>query len=431
MPIVGNSSGERVIKEIRRQTWHRFSAEDKIRIVLEGLHGDGSVTELCREEGIAQRKLEYMKLVHFTTVHLRDDSRIRSKMMASLHARYPGQASLFVQDGLGDEIDRLGYKIISTGPRLRRLKRMSLGGWWMFRSVLKHRPSIAHFHDPELIPWGVLLSLFGIKVIYDVHEDYPAAISENYRLPSVARKILPFIVRFVEWATTPFFTTIVTVTPQIQGRFPKEKSVMVRNWPLVSEFCEPAGTPMRERPLEFAYIGTITRNRNIIGMIDAIDALRGSDAILRLAGDFPIDTDREDALARPGWAKVRFDGWVGRDGIADILANARAGLVVLKPVEHEMLTLPIKLFEYMAAGVPVIASDFPLWREIVNSVGCGLLVDPDDHARIADAMRWVMNNPDEAETMGRRGREAVMSHFNWGQEAQILFQTYDKILGNR
>ena len=102
---------------------------------------------------------------------------------------------------------------------------------------------------------------------------------------------------------------------------------------------------------------------------------------------------------------------------------------MLKPVEHEMLTLPIKLFEYMAAGVPVIASDFPLWREIVDSVGCGVLVDPNKPEEIAAAMRWMLENPEETETMGQRGRAAVLKQFNWDNEAETLIQTYESILG--
>ena len=155
-------------------------------------------------------------------------------------------------------------------------------------------------------------------------------------------------------------------------------------------------------------------------MIDAIGLLHTANAVLRLAGDFPIESDREVVSKHPEWRRVNFEGWVSRDGIADILANTRGGLVVLKPVEHEMLTLPIKLFEYMAAGVPVIASDFPLWREIVVSAGCGVLVDPDKPEEIAAAMRWMLENPEETETMGLRGRAAVLKQFNWDNEAETL-----------
>lgn len=369
-----------------------------------------------------------IKIIHFSTVHLRDDSRIRSKMMASLHGRYPGQVTLLVQDGLGNEADVEGYSVIDTGPKLNRLWRMSLGGWRMFRAVLKEKPAVAHFHDPELIPWAALLRAFGVRIIYDVHEDYPEAVSENYRLPAFARKTLPTIVRAIEWVGGSLFDGIVAVTSQIEGRFPKQKTVQVRNWPILDEFHSPIGRPMAERPREVAYIGTITQNRNIIGMLEAIHSLRHTNVQLRLAGDFTVENDRALAQAHASWDLVRFDGWVARAGVADILASARAGLVVLKPIEHETLTLPIKLFEYMAAGVPVISSDFPLWREIVENVGCGLLVDPMRPDEIAEAIQWIIDNPESAEEMGARGRKAVVDQFNWGQEAKQLFQLYDRVL---
>lgn len=372
-----------------------------------------------------------MSIVHFSTVHFRDDSRIRSKMMASLQGQYPGQVKLFVQDGQGDETDPKGYPVIDTGPRLKRLKRMSLGGWRMFRALLREKPTIAHFHDPELIPWGVLLRLFGIKVVYDVHEDYPEAVSENYRLPPLARKVLPPVVRLFEWGGALFFNGIVTVTPRIESRFPAKKTVQVRNWPVVSEFQAPSDRPMADRPREAAYVGTVSKNRNIIGMLAAFDQLRDDDITFRLAGDFPVKSDQDEAEAHPGWDRVTYDGWVSRDGIADILASARAGLVVLKPIEHETITLPIKLFEYMAAGVPVISSDFPMWREIVEAENCGLLVDPMNPDEIAQAIRWMVTHPEEAAEMGRRGRAAILERYSWEQEADILFQLYDRILERR
>jgi glycosyltransferase involved in cell wall biosynthesis len=135
------------------------------------------------------------------------------------------------------------------------------------------------------------------------------------------------------------------------------------------------------------------------------------------------------ARAMPEWSAVRFEGWTSREGVADILADGRAGLVILKPVENEMVSLPIKLFEYMAAGMPVIASDFPVWREIVDSAGCGLLVDPLDLDAIVAAMQWVADHPDEAEEMGRRGRQAIEDRLNWEREAEGLVTFYRVRLG--
>lgn len=348
-------------------------------------------------------------------------------MVASLHARYPRDVALFVQDGCGDETDTSGFHVFDTGPRLARIKRMSLGGLRMFRAVVKARPLIAHFHDPELLPWAMLMRLFGIKVIYDVHEDYPEAVAQNFRLPALARRVMPPFVRLSEWLGGHVLNGIVAVTPKIAGRFPVSKTVLIRNWPLIEEYHKPDDRPMRDRPSAVAYIGTVTRNRNIIGMLAAVQIARECDAVLHLAGQFTVSQDEAVARQHPGWAHVRFDGWVSRDGVADILSSARAGLVVLRPIPHEMVTYPIKLFEYMAAGLPVIASDFPLWRQIVEGAGCGLLVDPENPEAIAAAIRWVIQHPDEAQAMGERGREAVLKKYNWAEEAAELVRFYERL----
>ena len=369
-----------------------------------------------------------MMIVHFSTVHYRDDSRIRSKMMRSLSARYHGQVKLFVQDGKGGEVDpECGYLVVDTGPRLPRLNRMLIGGWRMFRAVANERPTIAHFHDPELIPWAILLRLYGIRVVYDVHEDYPESVYEYHSLPLIVRSVLPAVIRLIEFAGSLCFSGVVTVTSKIQSRFPRKKTVLVRNFPILEEFHVPSSFPMRLRPREVAYIGTITQNRNIIGMLDAVGSIDDIEVTLRLAGDFPVSADENAARSHSEWTQVKFDGWVSRGGIASILASVRAGLVVIKPLEHEALSLPIKLFEYMAAGVPLIASDFPLWRGVIEEAECGLLVDPLQPSEIASAIRWVINHPDEAQAMGLRGRQAALSKYSWDSEVEVLFNLYESI----
>lgn len=369
------------------------------------------------------------KVLHISTVHPRDDSRIRVKQLRSIVEGGGYDVEMLVQDGLPDESDGIaGFAIRSVGPPLRRIRRMTVGGLRMVREVLRLKPDIVHFHDPELMPWGVVISLFGPKVVYDVHEDYRRAVTQNFRLPRLVRAVIGPIVAAVEWTSQHFFSGIVAVDDTIAAHFIRRKTIIVRNFAIASEFCLPGELPMEARPPEFAYIGTITENRNIMGMLDAFRIAEDSGITFRLAGDFTVEADRIAAHAHPYWPHVQFEGWVDRTAVASILGSVRAGLLLIKPIPHEMDGLPIKLFEYMAAGVPVIASNFPLWRSIVETSGAGVIVDPEDPRAIASAMRWIIANPSQASAMGARGRQAVQDRFNWDAEAAKLLAMYDRIL---
>lgn len=371
-------------------------------------------------------------IIHFTTVHPRDDSRIRSKEVDSLAEAFGGQVALYVQDGMGDEIDPAhGYPIVDTGPRLPRLRRIVLGGWRMFRAVLRARPAVAHFHDPELLPWAILLRCFGIRIVYDAHEDVPRQMRHNPGLSPIAQRVLPPFVGLAEWFGARVIDGVVAPTTTITERFPMGKTALVRNFPLLQELHTPNSIPMRDRAPEFAYIGGLSEIRNVYGMVEAVAGLAEPGARLRLAGAFAHPDMEKRARAMPEWRSVQFEGWVSREEVAAILADVRAGLVVLKPIEHEMVALPIKLFEYMAAGLPVVASNFPIWREIIDSAGCGIVVNPLDLDEITTAMQWILDNPDEAEAMGARGRQAIERDFNWNVEAANMIEFYQARLGVR
>lgn len=371
-----------------------------------------------------------MTILHISTVHPRDDSRIRSKELNSLAAAFPGKVAFFVQDGLGNDMcSTHGVRIVDTGPRLPRLRRIVVGGARMFRAVIAARPTIVHFHDPELLPWALLLKLWGIKIVYDVHEDVPQQVKHTPGLNRFARKILPPFVTIAEWVGAKILDGIVVPTPTIGDRFPPRKTALVRNFPLLDELHTPAARPMQDRPKQFAYVGYISVVRNIFGMMKAVAQMPDPDVRLRLVGSFALMETELQAKALPEWSRVTFDGWASREGVASAMADARAGLVLLLPIEHEMLTYPIKLFEYMAAGIPIIASDFPVWREFVEEAGCGLVVDPQDSDAVVAAMQWILSNPEQAQDMGLRGRKAVEEKLNWEREAETLVAFYRQSLG--
>ena len=367
-----------------------------------------------------------MKVVHIATLHKRHDSRILIKECASLY-KAGFDVTLIVGDGAGDE-NFDGVTIIDVGRPEGRFAGRLVPMWHAMRKVRQMSPDVIHFHDPMFLPLAIMLALSRWRVIYDVHEDYPRQVS-NLRFALPIRFTASIAYTVLEWIGSFPFTRIIAATPHIANRFPTGKTVLVQNFPLLDELNIPDPTPMNERPLEFTYIGGITEVRNIYRMIEAVSRVAGGQARLRLAGQFFMRETQRNAEQMPGWSSVKFEGWVSREGVAKLLADGRAGLVVLKPVPHEMVSLPIKLFEYMAAGLPVISSDFPVWREIVEGAQCGLLVDPTSTDELVRAMQWILDNPEESQAMGQRGRIAVTETYNWDREAEALIACYRSLFG--
>lgn len=369
-------------------------------------------------------------LVHLTTVHCREDVRIYQKEVRSLARHFDANLVLIVADGNGDVVDE-GIQIIDLGSRFSsRTSRVLRGSLLAFRRIrlFALRPSIIHFHDPELIPLGIVLSLFGYRVIYDVHEDLPRDILSKAWIPSPARPLIGKLAALMEHFAAVIFNGILAATPTIARRFPSGKTALVQNFPMVSELHIPSADAYDSRGPRFIYVGGVAEIRGAKEMVNAIAQLDYPDARLQIAGVFQPPELELDLAKMLGWQKIEYVGWKDRNSVAKLLASSRAGLVLLHPLINYVDALPVKMFEYMATGLPVIASDFPLWRKIIDSSDCGLLVDPFDIEAVAAAMGWILENAADAEQMGRRGRQAVEQIYNWDIEAKALFGLYVEIL---
>jgi glycosyltransferase involved in cell wall biosynthesis len=133
----------------------------------------------------------------------------------------------------------------------------------------------------------------------------------------------------------------------------------------------------------------------------------------------------------PGWQHVEALGFVDRKVVMATAARSMGGLVLLHPTINYIDALPIKMFEYMSAKIPVIASNFPLWKEIVEGAECGICVDPLNPEEIAEAIQFIVEHSAEAEQMGKNGRKAVEERYNWCMEEKKLLLLYEEIIGQR
>lgn len=367
------------------------------------------------------------KVAHLTSVHPPFDTRIFYKECKTLVRA--GYEVVLIAPHDSDEV--VGGVCIRAVPNPNgRRERMTRTVYTVYRTVLSVSADIYHFHDPELILFGLLLKLRGKRVIYDVHEDVPRQVLSKNWIPRWLRFPVSKLIEIVELIGARAFDGIVAATPSIAGRFPSNKTITVQNFPIRGEFVPVNPSPYSQRPPLVTYIGGITAIRGITEMVQAMTLLPASLGVrLVLAGKFESVALEGKVRQLPGWDRVDFVGWQSRSQIALLLGQARVGLNILHPIpNYYYQPYSVKMFEYMAAGLPMIVSDFPSWREFLEDVGCALFVDPLDSKAIALAIQWLLNHPYEAEKMGRQGMEFVAKMCNWEVEATKLIDLYNKLI---
>jgi glycosyltransferase involved in cell wall biosynthesis len=369
------------------------------------------------------------RVCHLSSAHRGLDIRICHKQCASLAA--VGYDTHLVIVASNQEVAKakvLGVTVHVLQAPVGRFSRMVRQSWRCFVVGRSLDADIYHFHDPELIPYGIWLALSGKKVIYDVHEDVPQDILTKDWIAPWIRKGVSVAISALEYLGARYFFSIAAATPYIAQRFKKitPRSVDINNYPVLDELSSDT-LDWSVKQNQICYIGGIGRIRGIAEITQAMGLVR-SGVRLNLCGQFSEPDMEQTCKAMPGWQRVNALGFLDRMGVRDVLGRSVAGLVTLHPVINYLDALPVKMFEYMAAGIPVVASDFPLWREIIAGNDCGLLVDPLDPATIAQAIDYLVTHPEEAQRMGANGRKAVIERYNWANEQQKLFTFYEHIL---
>lgn len=363
------------------------------------------------------------RIAHLSTAHGRRELRVHLKECNSL-AKAGYEVHYVVADGQGDE--RVGeVQVHDIGVAGGRFQRMLLRPWRMLLAAWKLKARLYHFHDPELLLIALFLRRGGAKVIYDSHEDVPRSLMSRDWIARWFRPILSGVFERFEDFVAARLSAVIGATPHIAARFARvnAKTLAVNNYPMAHEIEESVQHKGQGRSV--CYLGAIGRIRGILQMIQALEHV---DATLILAGSFESAESEAHARRLPGWAKVDFRGKVSRSAVRDIMAESRAGLIFFHPEPNHVDAQPNKMFEYMSAGLPVLASDFPLWRELLLDAGAGWVANPLDPKAIAQVIGRLLDDPAAALAMGQKGREGVLTRYLWSHEEVKLFKLYQDLL---
>lgn len=369
------------------------------------------------------------KICILTTVHPPFDVRIFHKEAVTLVKA--GYEVLLVAPHDKEEIVD-GVRIINLKTPFNRMARMTKTVWSAFHKALKSDAVLYHIHDPELMPIGFLLKCLGKKVIYDMHENLPKQIRNKGWINPRLRYLVSRLICFVERV---FLHNIPIVFAEISYH---KDYLWVKNYetilnlPVIKHVAYVDNAAIEKDKFAIGYMGGVSEARGSMVTLEALKIL----STRRFTPSFecvgPMTANHEKELLKKcreyQLTNVKFYGYLPADKGWSVMQKCSVGLALLHPIPNYYESYPTKIFEYMAMGIPVIVSNFPLYRSIIEGHKCGICVDPLDAQAIADALCWLMDNLSEAKAIGERGRAAVVAIYNWDVESVKLLDFYTKVL---
>jgi glycosyltransferase involved in cell wall biosynthesis len=373
-------------------------------------------------------------IVHVSSAHPWTDNRVHLRAAGSAaNAGY--RTALIAVAAAGDAADpdwdlpdpETGVYVRRI-PARRRGRRILVSSVQAVRAAVSSRAPIVHLHDPELL-WAVpVLRCLHRAVVYDAHEDLPDQVRGKEYLGPVARRVST-VAAHTALAVARRSRTVVAATPTIARRFHDDRTVLVRNVPQLRA-ADSEAQPVADRDKAVVYIGSMSRDRGI----EVLAGVASSPALpdgwrVRTAGpiDGAVDRRAFDDLVRTG--RIDHRGVLRPGAARDLLVTARVGLLPLFPTPAYAASIPTKLFEYLAAGLAVVATDVPLWRELLAGTDCATWVPPGDPEAIVAAIRRYDDDPELLRNHAEAGRALVLERFRWDREEQVLLDLYRSLSG--
>ena len=371
------------------------------------------------------------KVCILTSVHMPFDGRVFYKEARRL-AKAGYDVTLIARHDKEEVVG--GVRVVPLPEAKSRLKRATNVMRQLYRLAVRENADVYHFHDPELMLVGLRLKRRGKKVIWDAHEHYPNSILDKYYIARPLRRLISRSFDLFERAVVRWFDYVIYTTPLVGARYAtmKVRSGRVENYPII----ELSETLPRQPQEKIIYLGGMSKIRGLVEVVQGFAEVVEKHANWKLClvgscSPASFETELRDLVKKLGVeANVEFIAWVPYDEKEKLSSQAAMGVITYLPYSNNTSCLPNKLFDYMLVGLPVIASNFPLYREVVEGSQCGLIVDPSKPQEIARAMEYLIEHPEQAEEMGENGRRAVLEKYNWEKESEKLLGIYDAVLGH-
>ena len=365
------------------------------------------------------------RICHITTVHHPMDTRIFLRECISLSEKYnvvlfapaPAINSLETEHRILPFFTKLRWRLLFSHPVL------------ICKLLLSKKAAIYHLHDPELLPLSLLLHFFRCKVIYDIHEltdkdilnkniPFKKLFSSIYlRLLKLSAHKISFIL--AEKSYTDHYHNLL------------EKYTVLLNYPDENSINSYASTNRHAKKL--FYIGNLTGNRGMLQMIRLLDLLKTKNDEFHLICVGRIDRYLKKYLKSvPQYSNVKdqihFKNYLLLTEAIKYSTDCLAGMALYDDLPNHRDSLSTKMLEYMSVGLPVITSDFPLYRNIIEENSCGFCIDPDNTEKLSEAILELYNKPKLAQEMAQNGINAINRNYNWESEKIKLFEIYKNLI---
>lgn len=369
---------------------------------------------------------ELCHVCHLSSVHFATDTRIFYKYARSLSSEY--RVTVVGLHPNKEVIE--GIHIIPFTEFKYRGTRLFLSWFLMLIKALRIKANVYHIHDPELLMCAFFLQKMGKKVIIDVHENIAEDIFEKDWLPF--KKGVFAIFNVIERAVCKNNPVVVSEDSYLERYRQFAPNLRVIHNYVETQHFAPFRSSERD-PLKLFYMGIILESRCILEILDAMYMLhqKGLRVSFHCVGKLykRIQTQIE---SHPNYPILKpylffYDRMLLTEGYKHSV-SCGIGLCLIKPMRNAIESKPTKLFEYMACGLPIVTSHFPLYQSLVDNWGLGVGVDPNYPAQIADAIQGLIENPLKRAAISDLGPKVAVTHFDWSSERIKLMALYNEVL---